>query len=141
MESDLPWVPGAIRALLLADAPYAELIGDRLGTRAPADVTMPYGTIQLPTPLGHLGGGGYKPIVQVDHWCPLDSQEDPEKVVWRMALRAARVLDRARNVAYQTMHYSGRVLDAGPLQPDTKRGDANPLFRAMVRAELTIHNQ
>lgn len=142
MESDLPWVPLAVKARLVLDAPFVEALGSaqRIYTRAPANVTDPYVTLQLPTPLGVMGGGGYKPIAQVDVWRVEAGTEDPEAVVWRIAMRAKRVLETARNVQYQTMHWSARVIDAGPLPPDKSRGDDSPLYRAMVRAELTIHN-
>jgi hypothetical protein len=141
VESDLPWIPAALRAYLLADAPFTAASGGKVSTRAPSSVTEPYVTLQLPTPLGVMGGGGYKPIVQVDAWCDPGGAEDPEVIVWRIALRAARRLERARNVAYQTMRWSARVLDAGPLPPDKSRGDDSPLYRAMCRAELTVHNR
>jgi hypothetical protein len=141
VESDLPWVPGAVRQLLLADTAFATASGSRVSTRSPGNVTSgPYATIQLPTPLGVMGGGGYKPIVQIDAWCDPGAAEEPEAVVWRIAMRAKRVLETARNVSYQTMHWSARVIDAGPLPPDKSRGDDSPLYRAMVRAELTIKN-
>lgn len=142
MESDLPWVPAAVRARLVADAPFVAALGSaqRIYTRAPAAVTAPYVVIQLPSPLAAMGGGGYKPLVQVDAWRVAEGTEDPEVVVWRIAMRAKRVLDTARNVAFETMHWSARVIDCGPLPPDTSRGDSSPLYRAMVRAELTLHN-
>jgi hypothetical protein len=143
VESDLPWVPLAVKTRLLLDAPFVEALGstERIYTRAPGSVTEPYVTLQLPTPLGAMGGGGYKPIVQVDAWRVEAGDEDPETVVWRIAMRAMRALETARNVRHQTMHWSARILDAGPLPPDKSRGDDTPLYRAMVRAELTIHNQ
>ena len=142
MESDLPWVSLAVKNLLAADAAFVAAVGaaGRIYTRAPSSVTGPYVTIQLPTPLGAMGGGGYKPIVQVDAWRAEAGTEDPELAVWRIAMRAKNVLQVARNVQYQTMHWSARVIDAGPLPPDKSRGDDSPLYRAMVRAELTIHN-
>lgn len=140
MESDLPWVHAAVRQYLLADTSFNQAVGGRLSSRA-AGVTEPYATLQLPTPLAAMGGGGYKPLVQVDAWCDQDSAEEPEYVVWRIAMRAARALQHARNVPYQTMHWSARVIDCGPLPPDLTRGGDAPLYRAMCRAELTIHNR
>lgn len=139
VESDLPWVPAAVRQYLLADTPFNQATGGRLSTRA-SNVTEPYSTIQLPSPLAAMGGGGYKPLVQVDAWCDQDAAEEPEYVVWRIAMRAKSALERARNVPYLTMHWSARVIDCGPLPPDRTRGDDSPLYRAMCRAELTIHN-
>jgi hypothetical protein len=143
VESDLPWVPLAVKDLLAADAAFVEAVGatGRIYTRAPASVAAPYVTIQLPTPLGAMGGGGYKPIVQVDAWRVEAGTEDPEIVVWRIAMRAKNVLQVARNVPFETMHWSARVIDCGPLPPDRTRGDDSPLYRAMCRAELTIRNR
>lgn len=141
MESDLPWVIAAVREYLLTDVPFTQSSGGRVSTRAPSTVTAAYVTLQLPTPLGELGGGGYKPIVQVDAWCPAGATEEPEAVVWRIASRASRALKQARNVQFETLHWSARILDSGPLPPDRTRGDDAPLYRAMCRAELTIHNR
>lgn len=141
-ESDLPWIPAAIRALLLADPTFASLVPNRVGTRLPADMTTPFARVQVSGPGGDLGGGGYKPLVQVEGWVAPGGTEDPERTAWRIATRAARVLRTARNVAYESMHYSPRLID-GPFapDPDVTRGPSSPLYRALVRAELTIHNR
>lgn len=143
MESDLPWVPGAVKSRLLDDAQFLAALGDpeRIYTRAPSDVTRPYLLIRLPTPLGDMGGGGYKPIVQLDAYRAEPGDEDPEIVVWRIAHSVARALRGAKNVPFESLHWSARVLDLGPLPAETSRGDASPLYRAMCRAELTIHNR
>ena len=115
---------------------------NRLSEKAPSDVTKPYATIQLPTSIGSMGGGGYKPLAQVDGWCPADgyNNEEASVVVWRIVARARRVLETARNIPYQSMHYSARPVDLMALPDDVSRGDANPVAHAMTRAELTIHN-
>lgn len=141
MESDLPWVPGAIRALLLADAEVESACGGRVSTRANSDVTLPYITVRMPPSSGDMGGGGYRPLVQIDAWSLDNQSEDPEVIVWRIASRSARALRGARNVAYESMFYTPRVLDMTALPPDVSRGEGNPLYRAAVRAELTIHNR
>lgn len=89
-----------------------------------------------------MGGGGYKPMVQIDGWCPpgVYASLEASAVVWRIATRAKRVLELTRNVQFQTMHWSARPTDLGPLPPDKSRGEANPLIRAMTRAVLTVHN-
>lgn len=144
-ESDLPWVPAAIRAYLLADPQFAALVPGRVGTRLPKDMTLPYAQVRVSGPGPDLGGGGYKPLVQVDGWAaPAEPDaEDPERVAWRIATRAAQVLRTARNVPYESMRYSiSRILD-GPFapDPDVSRGDSSPLYRAVIRAEVTIHNR
>ncbi|ACU39447.1 DUF3168 domain-containing protein [Actinosynnema mirum] len=142
-ESELPWAADAVLALLRADTALVALVANRMSTRTGSSVVAgPYLTVQLPTPLGLLGGGGYRPIVQVDAWCaPAAAPDDPERVVWRVADRVRRVLDAARNVPYRSMHYSCRVIDLGPLPADTSRGPSAPVYRAMCRAEMSIHNR
>lgn len=141
MESELPWLYLAVKERLLADGAFATASHGRVFTRAGSDVTVPFATIQFPTPLGAMGSGAYRPIVQVDGWCSAGNAEDPELVVWRIAMRAQRVFDTTRNVAFETIHWSARPIDAGPLPPDKSRGDSAPLYHAMARAELTIHNR
>lgn len=145
VESDLPWVPGAVRAALLADTAFATACHNRLVTsKAPSTVTTPFGLLRVVVgSLRPLGGGGYLVDVQLDAFCPEagygDEEADP--IVWRIAHRATRVLDRTRNVRFQTMHWSVRDIPfSGPLDPDKSRGDADVLYRAAVRAELAIHN-
>lgn len=89
-----------------------------------------------------MGGGGYKPLVQVDAWCPpgVYGGMEAEAVVWRIASRAKRVLEETRDEQFETMYWSARPVDLMPLPPDTSRGESNPLIRAMTRAVLTVKN-
>lgn len=144
MESDLPWFYQAVRNRLAGDADFMTACGSRLYdfAAAPKSVTLAYATIQFPTSIGAMGGGGYKPMVQIDGWCPsgvFDGLE-PSAVVWRIVSRAKRVLELTRNVQFQTMHWSARPTDLLTLPPDTSRGESAPLFRAATRAVLTVHN-
>lgn len=143
MESDLPWVPGALRELLLADIPFKNSVNNKVSTKTPGDVTTPFALARMMVnSVVPLSGGGYKVLVQVEGCCPADyAAEEAELVVWRIADRAKRVLQAAQNVSYQTMHYSMRTVGMGPLPQDTSRGESNPLERAGVRAEMTIHNR
>lgn len=140
MSEPQPWIPGAIRALLLADAGFVAACGGRCSTRAPSDITRSYATVQTPGNRAITADGvAFSPLVQVDGWCAPGGEEDPEVVAWRIAAAAATVLGRARNVTYQTIAYSARLVD-GPLAGvDTSRGTDSPLYRALVRAELTAH--
>lgn len=145
VESDLPWVPGAVRSVLLADTAFATSCGNRLATsRAPSTVTEPFGLLRVVVgSLYPLGGGGYRVDVQLDAYCPEagygDEEADP--IVWRIANRAVRVLQRTKNQRHQTMHWSVSAIPfAGPLDPDKSRGEDAVLYRAAVRAELAIHN-
>lgn len=135
----LPWIPPAARSVLLADADFTDACGGRLSTRAPADVSQPFATVQATVLPVDVSAGAWLPMVQVDGWCPPGGTVDPEQAVWRIAVAAALVFARARNVAYENVHYSARVTD-GPLTDiDESRGKANPLYRAFIRAELTVH--
>jgi hypothetical protein len=142
VESDLPWLIAAVREALAADAPFWAACHGRLSERAPSEVSIPYAIIQIPTSMGDMGGGVYRPMVQVDGWCPGSGYETEEAsvVVWRIATRANRVLKTLRNRQYQTMHFSARATDLMPLPADTSRGDSTPMAHAMARAILTIHN-
>lgn len=143
VESDLPWIPAALRALLLADPDFDAASYGRVSTKAPSDVEVPFALARVMTnSLLPLGGGGYKVLVQVDGHCPSSGygNEEAEKIVWRMADRAKRVFQQARNINYQTMYYRLRPVGLGPLPQDVSRGESNPLERAAVRAEMTIHN-
>lgn len=142
MESDLPWFHAAVRELLAADAQFMQACLGRVAEKAPSDVTKPYATIQFPTSIGSMGGGGYRPMVQVDGWCPLAGHggDEASKVAWRIATRAQRAFSTARNVQFETMHYSARPTDLMPLPADVSRGESSPLVRAMCRAILTVHN-
>lgn len=129
----------------MADAGFATSCHNRLVTgKAYSDVTIPFGLLRVVVgSLRTLGGGGYLVDVQLDAFCPEAGYggEESEPIVWRIAHRATRVLDRTRNVPYQSMHWSVRAVPfAGPLDPDKTRGEDAVLNRAAVRAELAIHN-
>ena len=143
MESDLPWIPGALRELLLFDPDFTAACHGRVSTKAPSDVVTPFALARpMVNSVIPLDGGGYKVMVQVDGNCASGGYggEEAEVITWRIADRAKRVFLRSRNVEYQTMHYSMRVVGLGPLPVDVSRGESSPLDRAGVRAEMTIHN-
>lgn len=136
----LPWIPGAVRQLLLADPVFNAACGGRLMTILPSGLTF-CAQLRLPGNNSISGDGvAFSPLVQVDGWCvPGIPGTDPEMKAWEIAAEAARVLGRARNVTYQTMSYSGRLIE-GPLPDvDTSRGEDSPLYRAIVRAGLAVH--
>lgn len=141
MSTPLPWVPAALRIPLLADAAFDAASGGRLSTRLPSEVTW---CAQLRVAGNNsLDGGGvaFSPLVQLDGWCApgLDDIDDPEVKAWEIAAAGAAVLGRIRNLIYQTMSYSARIVE-GPLPDvDTSRGESAPLYRAIVRAELAVH--
>lgn len=137
----LPYSPGLVRAVLVADAAFTALLpANRLTTRAPSDVTSVFGLVR---PAGvvplDVSAGAWSPLVQVDVYCPPGGAVDPEVVVWRVAASAAAILSRARNVAAGSTRWSARVTDGPTADVDTSRGSSAPLYRAFIRAELTLH--
>lgn len=145
MESDLPWFHAAVRQRLAADTDFMAACFQRLTEHAnqPTNVNVPYATIQFPTSIGSLGGGGYRPMVQVDGWAPDEGYGGVEAslLVWRMVSRAKRALEACQNVNYQTMYWSARPTDLLALPKDVSRGESNPLAHAATRAVLTVHNR
>lgn len=136
-------MPAAARTLLLSQTVFSSLITpDRVVFRAPPIVTTKFVTIQVPGNNSISGDDvAWSPLVQVDGFCPADD-ENAESIVWDLAAAAATVLGRARNVFYRNISYRGRLID-GPFAaaPDVSRGQDSPLARALMRAELTVHNR
>lgn len=141
-----PHVPAAIRSLLLSDAAFKAACNNRCFTRA-KDVDSPYVIVQMAGGIPIDGQGwAWSPLVQVTGWAPPASAggEDPERIVWRLASHAARILGAARAVTYTdadgSMTYTARLTD-GPLpQVDTSRGTSSPLYGCLVRAELRLQH-
>lgn len=135
----LPWVPGAIRALLLTDPVFSAIPG-RVVFDSPPDVTTPYVVIQAPGGFSLSGDGvAWSPLIQVDSYCAI-TYPDARKQVWHLVAEAARILGRARNISFETMSYSVQRIVDGPLEDvDISRGTANPLRRALIRATLAVH--
>ena len=135
-----PMLTGAVRELLLGDAAFASLCGGRLGSKSPADVTTPYATMSVSaTP---IAGGGvvWRCTAQVKGCCSVAiGGLEPEEVAWDIAAAAARVFDHARNVVWRNVAYSGRV-ELGPMPgSDLTRSESEPVYWALVRADLTAH--
>lgn len=137
----IPWVPGAIRQLLLADAAFMTECGNRLSSRLPSPVTY-CARVRLAGNNSLSGDGvAWSPLVQVEGWCAPEvaGVADPEVKAWDIAAKAAVVIGRARNITYQNMTYTARIVE-GPLDNvDKTRGESTPLYWALVRAELSAH--
>lgn len=144
MESDLPWIPFAVREALMADATFAAACHNRCSTtKAPADVTKPFALCRLVVnSVQPLGGGGYRAWVQVDGYAPDSGYggEEGDPIAWRIADRAKRALERVRNRPYESMHFSCTPRAIGSLDPDDTRGEDQVLRRAATQVEITIHN-
>lgn len=144
MESDLPWIPAAIRQALRLDAAFTSACLDRVSTtKAPTDVTKPFAMARLVVnSVTPLGGGGYRAWVQIDGFCPDAGYngEEADPIVWRIATRGKRALEQVRNRQYESMHFSCFPRAIGALDPDDSRGDDNVLRRAAAQIEVLVHN-
>lgn len=139
--AEVPWIQGAVRAYLLADAPFAASIESRCGTRLPSDMSKPFVQIRVISNVA-LQRFALSPLVQIDPWVPKDWPEDPELAAHKIAVNAGRLLDVARNITYQGMTWKGEWV-SGPIQPhvDTSRGEASPLYGAPIYVELKTHTR
>ena len=135
-------MPKVARELLLSASSFAVLLpAGRLVFKAPTDVTTPFAVIQAPGGVSLSGDDVvWSPLVQFDAYCPLT---DPaaQEIAWDLAAAAAAVLGRARNVAFENVSYSGRLVDGPIPDVDTSRGESAALARTLIRAELTVHNR
>jgi hypothetical protein len=141
----IPYVPRLVRALLLADDPFVELCGGRLGTRAPVDITVPWAKLDVSTGAPILASAGaWRPLVQVGGWCAPGGGVDPEVAAWNIAARAAAVLCRVRNWPIDLPDVVGAwsvrsILEGPTALLDDSRGDSVPVYGAFVRAEVALH--
>lgn len=137
---DFPWVVPAVRELLLADAVFSTRCGGRISSRLPPEIPGP--TVRLSAnaiPI-NVPAGVWSPLVQVDAFVPPTLVTgDPEDVAWTLAARAASVLSTVRNRSFENMHFTARVTDGPIMDVDTARGEGNPLYRGIIRAELLVH--
>lgn len=138
---DLPWAVPAIRQVLVADGVFNGLVSGRVSTRLPALLPGPCVRLSATALPIDVAAGIWSPLVQVDAYVPPASTGmDPEEVAWKVAARAAAVLSTVRNRPFENMHFSVRRIVDGPLMDiDKSRGDGNPLYRGLIRAELIVH--
>ena len=136
----LPYVAGAVVEHLRDMAPLLAVPADRIATRPPVDVTDLHLVVQLAGnyPLT-VWGGVYRPLVQVEARALAVDDDDAEHAVMVTAGRVAAMLAGAINRPWSTVDWStDRVIDGPTLAPvDYSR--PQPLHRALVRAELTVH--
>lgn len=137
-----PWVPGAIRAYLLDDAGFVTASASRVGTRLPSDMTKPFVQVRV---IGNISlsdtSFAKSPLVQVDCWASPGGPVDPEVQTWDLAELAATRLAIARNVRYQNMVWSARLVDGPIATLDTSRGESSPLYGSLIRVELKTHTR
>jgi hypothetical protein len=137
----LPHLAGAVRALLLADAPFTVLASGGVSTAAPLEVTKPYAVMLCSVTPIDASAGAYRGTVALNGCAarPVGAKQ-PLTVAWDIAARAAAVFARVRNTAYENVRYTARVTD-GPIElpPDKSRGEATPVYGVQIRVELTLH--
>lgn len=136
-----PWVPGAVRAFLLADVAFAAACESRCGTRLPDDMTKPFVQVRVSGNIVLTAGFAKSPLVQIEPWVPPGRVLDPEVEAWNLAELAGNLLDKARNVTYSGMTWSGRWVDGPIPRVDVTRGEASPLYGAPIRIELKTHTR
>lgn len=137
-----PWPALAVRAFLLNSTRVADLFGDRVSTRSPADVGALHVVVQSPSAPGldRVAYGLYRPLVIVEARAAVASEAggDVEYEVMTAAGVLAAVLSGARNVTHEKARWS--ALDVtGPyaLPVDETRGVA--VFRGATQADVALH--
>lgn len=137
----LPYLFEPVADLLLADPLFESLIPGGIGPKAPAAVDAPFAVMRVSaSPLGGKGTAWRATAALNGCAAGWVGTTSPEQITWDIAAAAAAVFDRAVNRTVGRISYTGRVTDGPfPLDVDTSRGEATPLYGAQVRAELTIH--
>lgn len=137
----LPYVPGAVKELLSSSPVFLALApAARIVTRDPSDVSTPFVILRAPPAVPISASAGmWSPLVQVEGKCPPGGPTDPERSAWDIAALAAALLSRVRNRPYLNMYWTARVIDGPMMDVDISRGASTPIYRALVRAELTVH--
>lgn len=147
MISPMPYVPGAIRQLLLADETFQALLhGGKVTCReVPDPLTKPHVTVKA------VGNQGSDPmlrrlIVQITPWIPSRDvsgiQEDPDVTAWKLASHAGQLLGRAKNIIIDDAHaYSTNWLE-GPVQLEDKtRGADRLIYYAPIRVAAHVRRR
>jgi hypothetical protein len=136
----LPPMAGALSDLLLADPAFTALIPGGLATSAPDDVTRPYAVHSVSAAPLSGKGVAYRGTFAV-HGCATkwNGTTAPDTIAWNIVAAAAAVLNRAANVPWRNTFYTTEVqLGPLPMDPDKSRGDATPVYWALIRGELRI---
>lgn len=136
----LPYMAAAVIQHFLDDAALMAMFGQRVGTRAPASLTQPFLRVQVPDNLILAAPAAYRPLVQVEALVSgllVPGAPDPEGLAWAGAELALRALCSA-NVPYEGCHWTGRVFSGPTVLPDISRGADSPVYRGIVRADLTV---
>lgn len=137
----MPWISGALIQTLKGDADYMLACGGRISSRARADVSQPYSTVQAITnPPIRPDRAAWRPLLQFVGWCPPGAAggEDPAVVAWRMAANGIRAILRVDGLwSYDGWHGRFDVV-LGPIEDvDITRGPDAPVYGARVHVEAT----
>lgn len=136
----VPWISGALIQTLADDVDFTAACGGRVSSRARADVSQPYATVQAITnPAISDTRAAWRPLLQLVGWCPPNGagEEDPAVVAWRMASNGIRAVLRAPMWNFDGWHGKYDVI-LGPIEDvDTTRGLDSPVYGARVHIEAT----
>jgi hypothetical protein len=139
----LPWMSGAVIAVLSADTTFTDTCSGRVAGRTPSDVTTPYVTVRtLINPPINSSRGTWRPTVRVTAWCPpafAGTDQDPFLVAWRIASTAAAVLAplERHQQTYENAFYSPIVTQGPTEEVDTSRGPEAPMYGCSIEIEMT----
>ncbi|NEW40780.1 hypothetical protein GV794_01920 [Nocardia cyriacigeorgica] len=143
MTAPIPFAPGAVRAFLIAQPRFTDLVPvEAITTRdLPDPITGPFVTLRAP---GNVGVDPLlrRPLVQVDAWAPrierLGGSVDPEELTWNISALAGQLLGRARSQEFRGSAWTAGWTDGPITSVDKTRGADQLLFRATVRVELKM---
>lgn len=137
----MPFPPVLLRDVLVLAPGVLELLGtaDQISTRAgnvsrPAMLVRPAGNVPIES-----GYGMHSPLVQVEGLCPHAWTEvDPEVMANRIAWAAVDAVASIRNLQARGVAFSVRHIDGPHDDADVSRGTETPVYRSIVRFELTL---
>lgn len=147
MRQPMPYVPGAVRAWLLKQPEFVNLLhGGQVSTRdLPDPLVRPH---VLVATVGHVGPDPMlrRLMIQVTPWAPgrdvSGLEEDPDVTVWNLAATAGEMLGRAKNVVLDEQHAWSATWVDGPIQLyDRNRGTDRTLYQAPVRFQVHLRRR
>lgn len=147
MRPPMPYAPAAIRAFLLDNPDFVDLLhGGEVTTRdVPDPLERPHVTVAV---VGHAGTDPMlrRLMIQVTPFAPDSAvsglDEDPDVTVWNLAAMAGEILGRAKNVVLSDRTAWSATWVDGPIQLyDHERGRDRPIFYAPVRFQVHLRNR
>lgn len=147
MRKPMPYIPGEVRKLLLADAEFLSLLhGGKVTCReVPDPLSVPHVTVKS------VGNQGNDPmlrrlIVQVTPWVPgrdvSGIEEDPDVTAWNLASYAGEKLGRSKNIIIDDSHAFSMNWLEGPTQLEDKtRGVDRVIYYAPIRIAAHVRRR